>query len=200
MVRENYRLTFQKRLAHLEPVHDEDICRIIASCDATADLHLIRDVIRMIANLGLKDRELADIRWSDINCEGKWVIVGRNSKVGAPGRWLPLRPRALAAIMSVRAGEPECDFVFGPRPVELIGSAVKRIAALSPSLTRGSLTTKSIRLNYVVRLMSSGIPKSIIKYCLGQCDESALLRHSSLTPQVKHEILRRDLESFLPEF
>jgi integrase len=200
MIKENYRLTLAVRLGRMRPAVDEEVRQILATCDARTDLHSVRDVVRIVANLGLHNSELAALRVTDIDFEGGWVFVGRARSARHAFRELPVRSKTKTALMSMRADNFGSALVLGSNPRRKIHRVIQTLKSISPGISRGRLMTHSIRLNFVSRLMSSGVPLSIVKYCLGYHDQSALLGHLSLTPGIKREILRRNLENFLLEF
>lgn len=61
------------------------------------------------------------------------------------------------------------------------------------------LTTGLVNLRRGCRIMSSGIPLGIVKYYVGRQDFVLVFGRLSLTPEQKLAIIRRDLESFVPE-
>lgn len=199
MIKQDYRLTLQNRLKQIPHASDEEIRRIIAIGDADPRLNMVRDVVRVIANLGLHNSELAALRVTDIDFEGEWIFVGRDRKALCAQRVLPLRPRVKEALISLRAKYPESAFVLGNNPLGRISAVVQKLKEICPALLKGRLTMYPVRMNFVHRLYSSGIPLSTVKCCLGMCDQSQLLSHLPLSIEVKREILRRDLENFLLE-
>jgi len=200
MIKENYRLAIQNRIKRIAPASDEEILELLAMCDADPHLHTVRDVVRIIANLGLHNSEFAALRRTDIDFEGDSIFVGRDRKAWYAARVLPLRPKVKGALISLHALNPESSMVLGDRPLRRICAVSQTVRAIYPELSRGRLTMYSVRNNFVRRLYSSGIPFSAAKYCLGICGESQMLRHLPHSREVKREILRRNLENFLPEF
>ena len=199
MIKENYVLTLEKRLERIHPARDEDITLVIKACEGSPELHMVRDVIRVIANSGLRNCELVALRCEDIDLDHKWMLVGRGRNAKYARRLLPLRHRTMAALASLQQTNPGCPLVLGRNPLERMRDVVHILKKICPALARRSQTMYPLRMNFVSRLYSSGVPLSVVKYCLGDCDESMLLGHLSLAPEVKREILRRNLESFLPE-
>lgn len=200
MIKENYKLTLDARLGRIRPASDEEIRQIIATCDARSEFHPTRDVVRVIANTGLHNSELAALRSTDIDAEGNWILAGRDRKATHAQRVLPLRPRTASALASLQNANPESYLVLGQNPRQKIVKAVHQINVICPALSQGRLKMVRVRMNYASRLMSAGVPLTVVKYCMGLCDEAGLLGHLSLSTEVKREILRRNLENFLPEF
>jgi len=101
--------------------------------------------------------------------------------------------------MSLHRMNPESDFVLGAHPRTRFALVLAKLRPVFPELSHGRLFMYSVRMNFVCRVMSAGIPLSLVKYCLGQGDIGMLMGHLTLTPEQKLEILRRNLESFVQE-
>jgi integrase len=199
MIRENYNLPLRSQLAGIRPASNSDIFQLIQACDARTELHSVRDVVRVIANTGMHNTELAALRFADIDLEGKWIFVGRDRKATHAQRVLPLRPKTMGALMSLRAANPQSDLLLGRNPRQMFRNVIRNAKIICPDLPRDRPTMYSVRTNFVSRLISSGVPLTIMKYCMGFCGQSELLGHLSLAPEVKQEIVRRNLENFVPE-
>lgn len=199
MIKENCRVTLLNWGARLAPAPDLDIRTLMEICNAEQRLHYVRDVVRTIVNLGLSNAEFAEMRFTDINLETKSVIVGRDRKALRAKRLLPLRPKIRAALLSLHERNPQSPFILGSRPQYQFRMVICNVKTLVSGLSRGRLTLHSLRMNFVLRLFSSGLPMSSVRYCLGLRSEFPWLNEPFPLSTVKLEILRRDLESFLPE-
>lgn len=125
MIKQNYRLTLQNRLKLMPRASDEGIRRIISIGDADPQLHVVRDVVRIIANLGLHNSELAALKFTDIDFEGEWIFVGRDRKASCAQHVLPLRTKVKEALISLHARCPESFFVLGNDPLRRISASSK---------------------------------------------------------------------------
>jgi len=198
MIKENCRVTLLNWRERLAPACDLDICTLIEKCDADPSRHYVRDVVRAIVNVGLSNSEFAGMRFTDIDLEKDMVVVGRDQKVRAR-RLLPLRPTVRNALISLHERNPQSPFILGNHPPYQFRMVIRNVKSLVSGLSRGRLTLHSLRMNFVYRLFSSGLPMSSVRYCLGWRSEFPLHDEPFLLSTTKLEILRRDLESFLPE-
>jgi integrase len=101
VIKENYRLTLNEHLARFRIVPTEEIRRIIEACDAHPDLYLVRDIIRVVANTGMKNSELSSLLLSDIDFERKCLLAGKGRKSAHAERCLALRSKTIASLTSL---------------------------------------------------------------------------------------------------
>lgn len=200
MVKENYSLCFRRQLKLIHPASDETICQILDTCSGRMELQVLRDIIRLVANIGLNSSELALLRIADVDFAARRMHVSRARPGTIDKRVLPLRPKTAAALLSLQAVNPRSVLLLGGKSQQKLYRESGKLKLICPDASKAEEILKSIRLNFVARLMSSRIPASIVKYCLGNCDQSSLLGHLSLTPEQKIEIVRRNLDNFVPEF
>jgi integrase len=177
----------------------EEIQQILKTCDAHPDLHLVRDIVRVVANTGMKNCELSSLLVSNIDYGGRWLLTSEGVRPRYAKRFLPLRSRTLESLTCLRQLNPQSSLVLGDSPRGRFDCVVEGLRSRFPNVARGRLLVYSVRMNFAFRLMSSGIPLGIVKYCLGHQDLTMLFGKLSLTPEQKLEIIRRDLESFVPE-
>ena len=192
-------MTLNARLEHCEPAPTEMIQKIIETCDADPYLHPVRDIIRVIANTGLWNSEFSALRISNVDCNRKWLFAVQGRAFKCAHRALPLQGKTLHSLMSLHAMNHESVFVLGDHPTRRFKFVVKRLQSMFPDLSRGRLIMHPVRMNFVSRLYSAGIPLSIVNYCMGRHNRTMLMAKLSLTNEEKLEILRRNIEKFLPE-
>lgn len=183
----------------MEPASTDDICKIISRCEDDPKLQVLRNLVRVIANTGLRNGEFASLRESDIDPAGTLLHVGRPRTIASSMRMLPLRPRTYAALVSLHILNPESEFVLGDCPRTRFDYMIRKLKIIAPQFARAGLWTYSIRLNYESRLISAGIPMGIVKYLLGRESLRDSLGELSLTDEQKVQIVRRSVERFLQE-
>lgn len=200
MIKENCKVTLLNRSNRLTPASDLDICTLMEKCNADPGIHYVGDVARVIANLGLTNLEFAEMRFADINLVSESVVVGGCDRKGShPQRLLPLRPKVRTALLSLHERNPESPFILGNHPFYQFRKVIRNMKSLVSGLSRGRLTLHSLRMNFAYRLFSSGLPMSSVRYCLGLRSDFPVLNEPFRLSTTKLKILRRDLESFLPE-
>jgi integrase len=199
MIKENYRSAFSKRLTQFRTLTTEEIQQIIEACDAHLDLHLVRDIVRVVANTGMSNSELSSLLLSDIDFERNCLLAGKDRKSARAGRLLPLRSKTIASLASLHRLNPESPFVLGEFPRRRFTYVVARLRSTFPHLWRGRSVMNSVRRNFMCRLLSAGIPIGVVRYCLAHRDLSWVVRGSPLKSEQRLDIVRRNLERFTEE-
>jgi integrase len=193
MIKENYRLKIGRRLETFRHAPTEEIQQILKTCDVYPDLHLVRDIVRVVANTGMKNCELGSLLVSNIDYDGRWLLTSEGVRPRYPKRFIPINSKTLESLTSLHRLSPESPFVLGDFPRSRFDCVVETLRSRFPDVARGRLLMYSVRMNFAFRLMSSGIPLGIVKYCLGHQDLAMLFGKLSLTPEQKLAIIRRDL-------
>jgi integrase len=198
MIKENYNLAFKRKLQRMRPIASDDTVKILEICDKEPRLHLVRDVIRILANTGIRNSELLALRISHVDISGGRMTIVEGRKTPAV-RTLPLRPKTLAAITSLHSMNPESPFVLGKFPSRRMRIVIARLNSMWPRLSDDRLLLHRVRINFACRLMCAGIPIGVVSYCLGRRDISRLFGRLALSPDERLDIVRRNLERFVDE-
>jgi integrase len=198
MIKENYNLAFKRQLHKLRPISSSDIAEILETCEKNPRLHLVRDIVRILANTGLRNSELASLRISQVDIIGRWVTIVEGRKAPAI-RKIPLGPKTIVAIASLHSMNPESPFVLGEFPNRRMRIVIARLRSMWPRLTHDRLLLHRVRINFACRLMCAGIPIGVVSYCLGCRDISRLFGRLALSPDERLDIVRRNLERFVDE-
>jgi integrase len=180
------------------PISSGDLVGILETCDKDPKLHLVRDVIRILANTGIRNSELVALRISDVDISGCWVTIVEGRKTPAI-RKLPLRPKTIAAIDSLHSMNPESPLVLGEFPNRRMRIVIARLRSMWPRLSDDRLLLHRVRINFACRLMSQGIPVGVVSYCLGHRSRSRLFERLGLSSEERLNIVRRNLERFTDE-
>jgi integrase len=197
MIKQNFKLAFRAQFQQIRLMSTAEIREILAKCEMEPKLHLVGDVVRVIANTGIRNSELMSLRMSDVDITGGWLTI-KGRKVPF-ARKVPLRPKTIAAIISLHKRNPESVFVLGEFPIRRMRIVIALLWLVWPRQSNGRSLLLSVRLNFKYRLMSAGIPSGVVRYCAGSRDPSSLLSDMSLTPEEWFDIVRRNLERFLEE-
>src|ERR1700720_1626240 len=138
MIKENYNLAFKRQLHKLRPISSSDIAEILETCEKNPRLHLVRDIVRMLANTGLRNSELASLRISQVDIIGRWVTIVEGGKAPAI-RKIPLGAKTIAAIASLHSMNPVSPFVLGEFPNRRMRIVIARLRSMLPRLSHDRL-------------------------------------------------------------
>ena len=96
----------RKQIERAQPAETSDIRKIISYCETDPELQVLGNMVRIIANTGLRNKEFESLKKSDIDPTGIWLHVGRQRTVASPERLLPIRPRTYDALVSLHHLKP----------------------------------------------------------------------------------------------
>lgn len=158
----------------------DDVERLIASCDTTAPVgRRDRAILLLLARLGLRAGDIVQLRLSDIDWNGGWILVCGK---GRRDTRLPLtqevgqalvtylqesRPRTDAEAFFVRSRAPFRPFRSHCAVSVIVGRAFARAAVTRPS--RGA-----------AHLLRHSVAASMLRHGASLQDIAVLLRHRSI--------------------
>lgn len=188
---------FREKVNRLTPASIDEIRSFLETHQENRTFNIARDIVRIIANTGVSGRELANLKITDVDFEGGWIVIHQRTVYG-PHRRLPIRQKTTAAIRSLHAVNPQSIYVLGDHPRTRFDQTIRALRG-SPGFNRGRLWLHSVRMSFVHRLMSARIPNDIVKYCLGNQSSFSCLSGLLLTDKQKFEIIQRSVDRFLEE-
>ena len=197
MIKQNFKGAFQAQLQEIRHMSTAEIGEILAKCEMEPKLHLVRDVVRVVANTGILNSELASLRMSDVDITGGWMAI-KGRKVPFT-RKVPLRPKTIAAIVSLHSRNPESPFVLGEFPTLRMRIVIASLRLVWPRHSHGRFLLLSVRMSFTYRLMHAGISSGVVRYCAGHQDSSWFASKMPLTPEDWLYILRQTRELFPEE-
>ena len=167
----------------------EDVERLIASCDSASPVgRRDRAIMLLLARLGLRAGDIVQLRLSDIDWKGAWILVCGK---GRRDTRLPLtqevgqalvaylqesRPRTDAEALFVRSRAPFRAFRSHCAISVIVGRAIDRAAVTRPS--RGA-----------AHLLRHSVAASMLRHGASLQDIAVLLRHRSIeTTQIYAKI------------
>jgi integrase len=183
----------------LRPIPTDTIRNLIGICDSDSDLHVVRDVVRIVANTGLMSCELLSLRLSDVNEGGRSITVGQTRSRQTAIRVLPIRQKTLESIFSVHRIQPESRLILGDAPKGQFMKVKQSLRTRFPELARGRRLMDAIRTNFLHRLILAGLPRSVVRYWLGHEDLRHMMAPLGLTDVQKLQIVRRNIDNFMIE-
>lgn len=195
----NYLLAVSARVDRINAPSPEEVKQAIATFDARPELHFVRDIVRVIANTGLKNRELIALRPADVDSKSNNVIVSRMQSGRFEPRILPVGPLTAAALLSLHARNEKSDFLLGEFPGRRVVTAVQSLQSLCPYLARGRNVLQAVRFSYICQLLRAGIPLGLVNYYCGRRGTWRYARGLQIPDDQRLEIMRRNIKAFIPE-
>ena len=196
-VRQNTKM--RKQIERMQPAATDDIREIIFRCENKPELQVLGNMVRVIANTGLRNCEFKLLQKTDIDPAGIWLNVRRRRTVASPARTLPILPLTNAALVSLHQLNPQSEFILGDRPRTQFDNMIRKLKTVAPQLTHTRVWSCLIRLNFESRLFMAGIPTGVVKYVLGRESLHSSLSELTLTHEQMLQVARRYLERFMEE-
>jgi integrase len=146
---------------------------LLATCRARGNSWL-GSVIELAVETGMRRSELLAMRWADVDCEGRTVLL-RRTKNGHP-RTVPLSPRALAIICSApRQGDTV--FTASVNALRLAWERLRRRAGIQ------DLRFHDLRHEAVSRFFEKGLNMPEVAAISGHRDPRMLMRYTHPKPE-----------------
>ena len=158
----------------------EEVERIIASCDSTTPVGR-RDqaIILLLSRLGLRARDIIQLRLGDIDWKGAWIHLCGKARRQAR---LPLTQELGDAIIAyLKDGRPQTDgdfvFVCCRAPFRPFGSHCAVSVIVDRAIRRAGVTRPS---RGAAHLLRHSVATSLLRQGASLQDISTLLRHHSI--------------------
>lgn len=196
MIKQNFKRAFQAQLQEIRHMSTAEIGEILAKCEMEPKLHLVRDVVRVVANTGIRNSELASLRMSDVDITGGWMAI-KGCKVPFT-RKVPLGPKTIAAIVSLHSRNPESPFVLGEFPTLRMRIVIASLRLVWPRHSHGRFLLLSVRMSFTYRLMHAGIPEAVAR-CYPVRPGLTAQFYMSPTSEERLDTVRRNLDRLLEE-
>lgn len=152
-----------------------------------------RAILELLYASGLRVSELVNLRLSDLNMEGGFlIVVGKRSKE----RIVPIGRSALSAIRAyLEASRPKGPFLFqGKKGGRITRQAVWKIVKKYGRLIASKVSPHTIRHSFATHLLKGGADLRSLQLLLGHGDISS----TQIYTHVERERLREAVEKFHP--
>ncbi|QNI32088.1 tyrosine-type recombinase/integrase [Alloacidobacterium dinghuense] len=114
-------LRMKRRVFSRDELHQ--VLEHLARNPAMQDLH---DVATVIADTGIRPRELALLRWTDIDFDGRRILVTNKALTQ---RSLPFGPKTMNVLIQRRERQPQSEGVLGPSPARILSRVTRQLRA-----------------------------------------------------------------------
>jgi integrase len=143
----------------------ELIDQIITTANADPRLHLTGDVVRVLAETGLRSVELSRLQVGDIDIAKSCLVI--SSEMMAGERSIPLSPRALNALKCLHSHFPDSTFVMGDKPVSVLHRVSANFRKITSQLGITGCGLFSLRRFCVARLLEYGVDLVTVAQFMG---------------------------------
>lgn len=146
----------------------------------------IKPMIVVSLNTGLRQGELFNLRWSDIDLVRKQLTVRGERSKNLQTRYIPLNDRARSALSAWHDQSSDtAGLVFPARdgkPFDNVNSAWRRVLSKAKI---ASFRWHDLRHTFASRLVMAGVDLNTVRELMGHADYQMTLRYSHLAPEHK---------------
>lgn len=130
-------------------------------------------------NTGLRRGELTQLKWSDIDLDGKRLIVRAGYAKSGKARHLPLNSEALAVLKLYRKQHTGKGELFGVQSVKTAWGNLMTAAKIE------AFRFHDTRHTFASKLVMAGVDLNTVRELLGHGDIKMTLRYAHLAPEHK---------------
>jgi integrase len=145
----------------------------------------LRPIVILALNTGMRRGEIFNLRWVDVDLEGKWVtVVGATAKSGHTRR-IPLNSEAAETIEAWKkqsGSTKRQDFVFPGVDGKKLTTITTAWRSLRSRAALQNFRFHDLRHHFASRLVQSEVDLNIVRELLGHADLSMVLRYAHLSP------------------
>ena len=142
----------------------EQLDGIMSIANADPRLHITRDVVQLLLETGMRSGELCNLRVLDVDVANNRLHI---SGVKTGGRYIPLTPRALNALQSLRAQYSSSSFVLGDKACLVLRRVSLTFRKIAGEIGIGDCSLHSLRRFFARRLASGGISPMTLAHLMG---------------------------------
>lgn len=137
---------------------------IIATANANPRLHVTRNVVIILAETGIRSNELCRLRVADIDLKtSRLWIHGEMTE----GRSIPLTPRALDALQTLKSHFPGSAYVLGDKAADVLRRVRLHFRKIAEQLGIVRLGLYSLRRFYATHATAVGVDPLTLARLIG---------------------------------
>lgn len=136
------------------PPSASEIRALLADTSKTATDRNLHDALLIIASTGLRPRELAQMKWADIDFGRRCLRVGTKTSTGT--RLVPFGPSVLKRLTEHHEQSPGAECVFGTQPENSLRRVSSQLRNVSESQFERRINLHSLRHFFFARWMALG--------------------------------------------
>ena len=172
------------RRCHQRPkqLSNEDVHRILAICDEDPNKQNLGDIVRILANTGLRVNELRNLRWSGVDLLNRRFAF--DSQKGGRKRRVSFGVKTSHILQARKDSETTSEFVFGDAHQSFFNRAFRLFRIVGGHLGVTPISFHALRNSFALRLFGSGVSVQSCTLILGY----SFTRQEIITSIVPYEI------------
>ncbi|AOE86670.1 site-specific integrase [Pseudomonas sp. TCU-HL1] len=159
--------------------------KLLPDLHAVAFTDHLKPMVVLTLNTGLRRGELFNLRWQDVNLQGKNITVAAEGTKTAETRHIPLNTEALATLKAWKKQGDGTGYTFPGQDGERITDVKTAWLELLKNAGIDDFRWHDLRHDFASRLVMAGVPLNTVRELLGHSDIKMTLRYAHLAPESK---------------
>lgn len=145
----------------------------------------LKPMVILSLNTGLRRGELFNLRWPDVNLQGKTLTVAGEGTKTSETRHIPLNAEARDTLKAWKKQSEARGYVFPGQDGERMTDVKTAWLELLKAAGVEDFRWHDMRHDFASRLVMAGVPLNTVRDLLGHSDIKMTLRYAHLAPDSK---------------
>lgn len=145
----------------------------------------LKPMVLLSLNTGMRRGEVFNLRWQDVNLQGKTLTVAGEGAKTSETRHIPLNAEALATLKAWKGQTSGTGYVFPGEKGKPMTDVKTAWLELLKNAGIVGFRWHDMRHDFASRLVMAGVPLNTVRDLLGHTDIKMTLRYAHLAPDSK---------------
>jgi integrase len=145
----------------------------------------LKPMVLLSLNTGMRRGEVFNLRWQDVNLQGKTLTVAGEGAKSSETRHIPLNAEALATLKAWKEQASGTGYVFPGEDDKPMTDVKTAWLELLKNAGIVGFRWHDMRHDFASRLVMAGVPLNTVRDLLGHTDIKMTLRYAHLAPDSK---------------
>lgn len=145
----------------------------------------LKPMVLLSLNTGMRRGEVFNLRWQDVNLQGKTLAVAGEGAKSSETRHIPLNAEALATLKAWKEQASGTGYVFPGEDDKPMTDVKTAWLELLKNAGIVGFRWHDMRHDFASRLVMAGVPLNTVRDLLGHTDIKMTLRYAHLAPDSK---------------
>ncbi|WP_181295174.1 site-specific integrase [Pseudomonas sp. Q2-TVG4-2] len=159
--------------------------KLLPSLQEVAFTDHLKPMVLLSLNTGMRRGEVFNLRWQDVNLQGKTLAVAGEGAKTSETRHIPLNAEALATLKAWKEQGNGTGYVFPGAEGKPMADVKTAWLELLKNAGIVGFRWHDMRHDFASRLVMAGVPLNTVRDLLGHTDIKMTLRYAHLAPDSK---------------
>jgi len=159
--------------------------KLLPSLQEVAFTDHLKPMVLLSLNTGMRRGEVFNLRWQEVNLQGKTLAVAGEGAKTSETRHIPLNAEALATLKAWKEQGSGTGYVFPGAEGKPMTDVKTAWLELLKNAGIVGFRWHDMRHDFASRLVMAGVPLNTVRDLLGHADIKMTLRYAHLAPDSK---------------